>query len=246
MTVRALLVSLVLALPTGGPATAGSAPGLSVWPVRLALAPGGTTVVHVANGGRRAALVDVGIAGFTLDLRGTPRVVTRSGGTRLLAVGPQRLVVPSGGTRTFEVRAARRSRLGPGDHPALVLLSARSAGGAGIGVRVRIGLTVEVRVPGALHQRVVLGRLRVRARTLTLVAANRGNVAERVTRSAFTVRLVRRRRVVATLRPRPRDLLPGTRGLVEFVLPRRLHGPVVAAVSSHGLPVGGRSYRVSL
>jgi hypothetical protein len=246
VTARALLVALVLAFPTGGSSSAGSAPGLSVWPVRLALAPGGTAVVHVANGGRRAALVDIGIAGFTLDLRGTPRVVARSGGTRLLALRPRRLVVPRGGVTTFEVRAAQRPGLGPGDHPALVLLSARSAGGSGIGVRVRIGLTAEVRVPGTLRRRIALGRLRVHGRTLVLVAVNRGNVAERVTRAALQARLVRRGRVVATLRARPRDLLPGTRGLVEFALPRRLHGRVAAAVVPRGLPAKGRSYRVSV
>jgi hypothetical protein len=245
VTVRALLVALVLAFPTGGSA-AGSAPGLSVWPVRLALAPGEASVVHVANSGRHAALVEVGLAGFVLDLRGTPRVVGSSGGTRLLALRPRRLVVPRAGTATFEVRAARRSRHGPGDHPALVLLSARSAGGAGVGVRVRIGLTAEVRVPGALRRRVALGRLRVRRRTLTLLVVNRGNVAERVGRDALTLRVVRRGRLLATLRPRPRDLLPGTRGLVEFALPRRLRGRVRAVVAAPRLPVRGRSYQVSL
>jgi hypothetical protein len=246
VTARALLVALVLALPTGGSSAAGSAPGLSVWPVRLALAPGDTAVVHIANAGRRAALVDLGVAGFTLDLRGTPRVLARSGGTRLLALRPRQLVVARGGAATFEVRAARRTGLGPGDHPALVLLSARSAGGSGIGVRVRIGLTAEVRVPGTLRRRLGLGRLRVQGRTLVVAAVNRGNVAERVTRATLTVRLLRRGRVVATLRARPRDLLPGTSGLVEFTLPRRLRGHVVAVVVPRGLPTKGRSYRVSL
>jgi hypothetical protein len=191
-------------------------------------------------------VVDLGAAGFTLDLRGTPRVVAGSRAARLLALAPRQLVVPRGGESTFVVRAARRAPLAPGDHPALVLLSARSAGGAGIGVRVRIGLTVELRVPGALRRRVLLGRMRARGRVLTLVAANRGNVAERVSRAALRLRLVRRGRVIATLRPRPRDLLPGTAGLVEFALPQRLHGSLVAAVAARGLPARGRSYRVSL
>jgi hypothetical protein len=246
VTVRALLVALALALPTGGSATTGSAPGLSVWPVRLALDPGGAAVVHVANGGRRPVLVDLGVAGFALDLRGTPRLVKSSGGTGLLVVRPRRLVVSRGNAATFEVRAARRSRLGPGDHPALVVLSARTAGGAGVGVRVRIGLTVEVRVAGALRRRVELGRLRLRGHTLALEAVNRGNVAERVARGTITVRIVRRGRLVATLRPRQRDLLPGTRGLVEFAVPHRLHGRLRAIVRVRQLPAEGRSYQVSL
>jgi hypothetical protein len=246
VSVRALLVALMLAFPTGGPAATGSAPGLSVWPVRLALAPGGAAVVHVANAGRRPALVELGLAGFALDLRGTPRVVTRSGGTRVLVLRPRRLLVGRGGSATFEVRALRRPQLAPGDHPALVLLSARSAGGAGVGVRVRIGLTVEVRQPGTVRRRVVLGRLRVRGRTLTLLALNRGNVAERVTRTSLVLRVVRRERQVAALRPRPRDLLPGSRGEVEFVLPRGLRGPVQVVVATSHLPGRGRRYRVTI
>jgi hypothetical protein len=246
VTGRALLAALVFAVPTGGPATAGSAPGLSVWPARLALSPGNTALVHVANGGRRAAVVDVGIAGFALDLRGSPRVVASSGGTRLLALRPRRLVVPRGATATFEVRAARRQALTPGDHPALVLLSARTAGGLGIGVRVRIGLTVEVRVAGVLRRRVGLGPLRVRGRTLGVLVTNRGNVTERVARGAVVMRLYRRGRRIAVLRPRPRDLLPRTRGLVEFALPRRLRGPVRAVVTARLPGAGERSFRVSL
>jgi hypothetical protein len=246
VTVRALLVALALAFPTGGPAATGSAPGLSVWPVRLAFEPGAAAVVHVANGGRHTALVDVGIAGFVLDLRGTPRVVRSSGGTTLLEVHPRRLVVRRGGVATFEVRAAPGSRLGPGDHPALVLLSATSAGGAGVGVRVRIGLTVEVRGRGRVRRRVELGPLRVRRRMLALLVANRGNVAERVGRSTLALRVLRRGRLVTIVRPRPRDLLPGSRGLVEFALPRRLHGRVRVVVTASRLPARGRSYQVSL
>lgn len=246
MTARALLVALVLAFPTGGQGAAGSAHGLSVWPVRLSLAPGGAAVVHVANGSRRAALVELGVAGFALDLRGTPRVVPRSGGTEVLSLRPRRLLVPRRGVTTFEVRVVRRARLGPGDHPALVLLSARGAGGAGVGVRVRIGLTVEVRVPGTLRRRVELGRLRVRGRVLALLATNRGNVAERVTRTSLALRVVRRGRLLAILRPRPRDLLPGSRGVLEFALPRRLHGRVGVVATAPRLPARGRRYQVSI
>jgi hypothetical protein len=81
---------------------------------------------------------------------------------------------------------------------------------------------------------------------LALLVANRGNVAERVGRSTLALRVLRRGRLVTTVRPRPRDLLPGSRGLVEFALPRRLRGRVRAVVAAPRLPVRGRSYQVSL
>lgn len=245
MTARALLVALVLAFPTRGPAATSSAPGLSVWPARLALAPGETATLHLSNASRRPAVLGAGVAGFALDLRGTPRVIASSGGTSLLALRPARLVVPAGGTATLAVRALAGARLGPGDHPALVLLSARSGGGAGVGVRLRIGVTVEVRVPGVVRRRVDIARLRVRGRTATLLVVNRGNVAERVTRSGVFLRVLRRGRVLAALRPRPRDLLPHTSGLLEFPLPRRLHGQARVVVAATAIAGGRRTFSVS-
>jgi hypothetical protein len=127
-----------------------------------------------------------------------------------------------------------------------VLLTARSAGGAGIGVRVRIGLTVEVRAPGKVVRRLELGALRVRGRTLALLVANRGNVAERLARGAIVVRVYRRGRLVRALPPRPRDLLPYSRGVVEFPLPRALHGRMRVVVGALRLPARGRrSFSVS-
>ncbi len=88
-----------------------------------------------------------------------------------------------------------------------MLLTARSAGGAGIGVQVRIGVPVEVRVPGAVRRRIELGPLRVRGRRLDLVARNAGNVAERLGRGSVVVEVWRGSRRLVTLQPRPRDLL---------------------------------------
>ena len=53
---------------------------------------------------------------------------------------------------------------------------------------------------------------------------NRGNVAERLGRGSIVVEVWRAARRLATLQPRPRDLFPHARGLVEFRLPKRLHG----------------------
>ena len=66
----------------------------------------------------------------------------------------------------------------PGDHHALVLLTARVVGTAQVGVRTRIGVGVLVRMPGDIVRRIaVTGLSASRAKhVLTLRLANRGNV----------------------------------------------------------------------
>ncbi|MGN6797227.1 MAG: hypothetical protein ACTHKS_03680, partial [Gaiellaceae bacterium] len=129
--------------------------------------------------------------------------------------------------------------------PALVLLTARSGGGAGIGVRVRIGVPVEVRVPGVVRRRLALGVLRVHGGRLEHAVPNAGNKAERIGRGSVVVELWRGSRRLATLQPRPRDLLAHSRGLVEYRAPRRFHGRmrVVARASVPG--TGRRGFSVA-
>lgn len=237
MTRRALILALALSAPVGAHAATAARPGLTVWPARVRLAAGATTDVHVANGSRRTQILTLRISGYALDLRGSPRIVPSSPGTPLVAVRPARLVLPPGGAASFLVRAARPGRAAPGDHPALVLLTAQSAGGAGVGVRVRIGVAVEVRVPGAVHRRLRLGGLRLRrSRIFDLVVENAGNVAERVMPGSAMLQVLRRGRLLRSLRPRARELFPHTRGIVEFVSPRPLRGrlTVVAVVPRPG------------
>jgi hypothetical protein len=186
------------------------------------------------------------VAGFALDLRGTPRIVRTSGGTPLLRLSPVRLVVPPKGVASFAVRALRSAGATPGDHPALVLLTAQSSGGVGVGVLLRIGVSVEVRVAGAIRHRVRIVALRVRrGRLFDVVLANGGNVAERLTRGVVTLRLWRQGRLVAALPPRARELLPGTRGVVEFVAPRRLSGRLRVVVAAPHAGGAQRSFSVS-
>ncbi|HZU20635.1 MAG TPA: hypothetical protein VE982_05420 [Gaiellaceae bacterium] len=230
MIVRALLLALALAAPVHAAAAAPTRAGLTVWPARIRLAAGATSTIHVTNGSRRTQVVEAGVAGFVLDLRGDPRIVRVSAGTRLLALRPARLVLRPGTEASFLVGATRPRGVAPGDHPALVVLTARSPGGSGVGVRVRIGVSVEVRVPGTVRRRLEVRTLRVRRRVLELVVANRGNVAERIAHGAVVLRLFRRGRLVAVLRPRPRDLLPQTRGVLEFAVPQQVRGRVSAAV----------------
>ena len=177
--------------------------------------------------------------GLALDLRGAPRAVRSSAGTGLLSLRASRVVVADGTVGSVCVCASAGRCLAPGDRPALVLLTARSAGGAGIGVQVRIGVSVEVRVPGVVRRRIELGALHVRRRRLELVVRNGGNVAERLGRGSVVVEVWRASRRLATLQPRPRDLLPGARGIVEYRVPARVHGRV-RLIARAVVPATGR------
>ena len=229
---------VIAALATVAPASAGAPRrgGLVVWPARATLVAGSTATLHIANHTRSAAAVAVRTMGIALDLRGAPRLVRASAGTPLVVVRTTRVVVASGSVGSIAVRARRGPRLVPGDRPALILLTARSGGGAGIGVQVRIGVPVEVRVPGAIRRRLALGPLHVHGRRLELLVRNTGNVAERLGRGSVVVEVWRATRRLATLQPRPRDLFPNSRGLVEFRVPKGLHGRVrvIARVVSPG------------
>jgi hypothetical protein len=177
--------------------------------------------------------------GLALDLRGSPRLVRMSTGTPLVVVRTRRIVVAAGSVGSIGLRVSAGHGLAAGDRPALVLLTARSAGGAGIGVRVRIGVPVEVRVPGAVRRRIELGRLRVHGRRLELAVRNTGNVAERIGRGSVVVEVWRASRRLVTLQPRPRDLFPNARGLVEYRLPSRLHGRM-RVIARTVIPGSGR------
>lgn len=237
---RALLLVL-LALATVAPASAGAPrrSGLVVWPARATLVAGSATTLHVANNTRAPVSVAVRPMGLALDLRGAPRLVRSSAGTPLVSVRTVRVLVGPGAVGSIAVRVSAGRGLAPGDRPALVLLTARSAGGAGIGVRVRIGVPVEVRVPGAVRRRLELGALHVRGRRLELDVQNSGNVAERLGRGSVVVEVWRGSRRLVTLQPRPRDLFPRARGVVEYRVPKRLHGKarLVARVT---VPATGR------
>jgi hypothetical protein len=239
---------LVLAASAGGSASAAGPPGgLSVWPARVVLAAGATASINVANRGRDAQTLTIAVAGFALDLRGAPRVVASSGGTRLLDVQPLRLGIAPGRVATFVVRARPGAGLRPGDHPALVLLGARGTAGGGVAVRMRIGVAVEVHVAGIARRGISLRSLHPRGHMLELTIANGGDVAERIGRTSLLIQVWRHGRLLVVLRPRPRELLPHTRGIVEFRLPSRLRGRVRAVAVAQGRRIVlRRSFSVSL
>jgi hypothetical protein len=214
--------------------------GLSVWPARLSAVGGRPQQIHVRNGGGRPVVVDVSPAGFGLDLRGTPRVVRAAGAARWLVLRPRTLRLAAGATRTLTAWPAVPHGARPGDHPALVLLRTRPAAGRAIGVEVRVGVVVDVRVAGAARRTVVLHGLRVvrgrHRRSLLLSVENAGDVTERVGRTA-SLTLYKGKTLVARLRPHGRELLPRSRGLVEFVYTGPRRGPVRAFVSVVDAPL---------
>ena len=203
---------------------------LSASPARLELAPGRPRVIHLSAPGRSIG-AQLSVAGLALDPRGRSRAVPPAGGTEWLRVAPARVTVGRAGAN---VRVVARVPPGarPGDHPAVVLVTAMSPGASGVLVRARLGVIAVVRVPGRLVHRLDVRSVRVRpagqARVFQLVVANRGNVIEQLRASVV---LVRRGRVVGTLLAARRELLPHGRGLIELRYRGRLRGPVTARVA---------------
>jgi hypothetical protein len=245
---------LVLAPASAGASTTRSPLGLSVTPARVALTGTARVSLRLTNPGLAPIVVDIARAGFSLDLRGRPRVARagRRAATPWLAVRPARLVLPAGASRWITVSSLLPPRAEPGDHDALVLLTTRPWRSAGVAVRMRIGVVVVVRAPGRVIRSVTLRTLRVRrarhGRTIEVVLANRGNVTETIDASRIHLSLVRRGFRVA-LRPEARELRPRTSGIVQF----RYRGRVGAWVTAHvrtalgpGLPVLSKTFRVKL
>lgn len=248
-------LTFVLVPASAGAGTTRPRLGLTVTPARVALAGTGKAGVRITNPGRAAVVVDVGRAGFSLDLRGRPRVVGRAGpraATAWLTVQPGRVVLPAGASKWLTVSSRLPRRVEPGDHDALVLLTTRPRRSAGVAVRMRIGVVVVVRAPGRVVQSVAMRALRVRraggTRTLELFLANRGNVTETIDAARVRLSLVRKG-VRASVRAEPRELRPRTNGVVQFHYRGRLTGWISARVRlalEPGRPVLSRTFRVKL
>ena len=223
-------------------------------PAHVTLAGNARQTVTVTNSGSRAVVVDVTRAGYALDLRGRPRVVLRGAGPRAtaswLTVRPSRLVLPPGGSAALAVSSRLPRRAEPGDHGALVLLTTRPIRSAAVAVRMRLGVVVVVRAPGAIVRRLDLLRLQVRPpgrpRVLELWLANRGNVTELLSPPCVSVTLRRAGKLLARLRPTARRLLPRTRGIVELRFPRGVHGWVTVQIEPSGRPPCGPLLRRTL
>lgn len=216
---------------------------LTAAPARIQLAGAADETLLVSNPSRAAAVVDVRAAGFAFDLRGRPRVLVRRDASVRVTTEPRQLVLRAGETGSVSVSSAVAPHARPGDHVALVLLATRARGAAGVGVRMQLGVVVTVRVPGRVVHRLGVRGVRLRARTLDILLRNRGNVTEDVGPSNARVVFRRGGRVIATLLPRRRSLLPGTAGIVEVRRPRLRPGSFRAIVEVGGVP-GGSVRRV--
>jgi len=201
-------------------------------PAHVALAGSARTPLAVTNSGTDPMVVDVTRAGFSLDLRGRPRVAARR--LSWLAVAPRQLTIAPGATATLTVSSRVPPGAEPGDHSELVLLTTRSPTARGLPVRVRLGVVVVVRAPGRVVRRISAVRIRTRraghAKVLGLLLANRGNVTETVGGTCALVWLHRHGRILARLRAPERRILPHSVGLVELIFRGSERGRVRARI----------------
>jgi hypothetical protein len=249
-----LLAACLLVPAAAGTSTARPALALTASPARVTLLGSGRAAIKVRNTGSGPVVVDVLRAGFSLDLRGRPRIIPRGGARTAdawLSVRPRRLALAGGRSASLTVAARLPRRVEPGDHDALLVLTTRPRRGPGVAVRMRIGVLVVVRAPGRIVHRLELRSLRVRnagrARQLELLVVNGGNVTETLTPGRVEL-LVRRRRVNASLRPETRELRPRTSGIVQFRYRGGLRGWVTARATVLLAPgaVTSRTYRLRL
>ena len=253
--VAAALV-LVPASAAAGTGTARSPIALTATPSHVALEGSASAAVRVRNFGSSRVVVDVTRSGFALDLRGRPKITRGGGGSRSaagwLTFRPRSLAIRPGGSAVVGIQSKVPPGVEPGDHDALVLLTTRRQAQDGVAVRMRMGVVVVVRAPGRIIHRLRLVRLRVvetsrrRTRELELLVANAGNVTESIERSKATISLFSGGRRIARLRAEPRELRPGTRGILRFRRPRRelQHLVARAEVTLDGGLVVRRSFRI--
>jgi hypothetical protein len=210
---------------------------LSAAPIRVELAGAGTATIRLTNTGGAPAVVDGARAGFTVDARGRPRVAAlRDRGVQVL-VRPPRVVLAPGHARAATIVARVGRRAAPGDHPSLVVFATRPRSAGGVGVRLRIGVVVIVRVPGAIRHRLRLVRVTADHRLLVIRIRNLGNVVERLGPATLHVRLVRSGRVFRRLAAPARELLPGGTAVLRFAAPLARGRVVVELQSGDGATV---------
>jgi hypothetical protein len=228
-----LTASAAEAVSTGRPQVA-----ISVSPARLALAAPGSRRINLRNDGAEQVVVDV------------PQ---RTVATRWLRISPKRLLLGPGRSAVLTLRAGSGRDAEPGDHHVLVLLTTRPQHGSRVALRLRLGVRVDVRMPGRIVRRLALGVVRVhRARGFRLILVpviNRGNVTVRL-RGHVMALLLRRGDRVARLRLARRPVLaPGGRALLALRYAGRVRGPVIAVVQiwmGPGARLVERRYRLRL
>jgi hypothetical protein len=241
----AVVLATAAAAPTRPPA-GGPFISLSATPAHMTLLGGVRQTLLVRNDGASSVRLLAARTAFAFDLYGNasvaPRQIPPRSAHAWLAVSPKHLTLAPGREGALRVVAHPPRGASPGDHQALVLLSASARGGARVAVRARIGVLVLVRVPGRIVRQVVVGRVWARhAHTIAVTAVNRGNVAERLLPGQVTVSLRRGHRIVEVVRGTARDLLPRSRGILVMrcrTLLRRSVTAVVHIAAQPGWKVG--------
>lgn len=217
---------------------------LAVSPARLAIPAGASTAVEIRNPGGARTVVLSEAAAYAIDAGGRPREVARRRDRVRLLVRPAKVAVAAGGTTRIVVAARVERGARPGDHAELLVLTTRPVARGGVGVRLRIGVPVVVRVAGVVVHRLTVARSLLRPRrapSLGVVVRNRGNVVERLAGRRLEVQLVQAGRLVATLRASARDVLPGARATFRFRWPSRVLGRVHVVVRVDGVGVAAWS-----
>lgn len=192
---------------------------LAVSPVRVELAGAGSATIRLTNSGGAPTVVDGARAGFAIDVSGRPRVAPLRGRGVQVLVEPRSFVLAPRSAAAATIRVRVGPRASPGDHPSLVVFATRPRGSGGIGVRLRVGVVVVVRVPGAIVHRLRLAGVRLVRRRLIIGVRNLGNVVERLDPASLRVRLLRGGRVVRRVRLPVRELLPGGRAVIRIAAP---------------------------
>jgi hypothetical protein len=214
---------------------------LSVSPASVSLSGPSARTLKLRNDGTERVVVDV-----------TRRTADGKTAARTwLGVVPTRLSLRAGATAVVTVRVTPPRGAEPGDHRVLVLLTTRplrSAGG--VNVQARLGVRVNVRLPGLVLRRLAFGRVRLDAqpdRALLVPIANRGNVSL-VLRGHVKAYLAKRGRRVARLSASlPQALRPSGRTVLGFRVARHLHGRVTAVIRIRvGATTAERRYRLRL
>ena len=195
--------------------------GLSVSPAPLTVLPRHEDTLSVANRGEQPVNLQLTVGDYTLGPDGRPLfgpgVNSRRSARTWLRLDPRQLRLEAGQRVNVQVSAVPPRSATPGDHNAIVLVTTGAQAAPGrFAVRHRIGVGVLVRVPGPIMRRLAIGRLIIRRSgkrdVLRLNIRNLGNINERLATGQVSVQLRRGGRVLATFRPRPRSLLPGTAG----------------------------------
>jgi hypothetical protein len=202
----------------------GSALAISVSPARVVLVAPASRTIELRNTGAERVEVDV-----------TRKSVDGRGATGWLTVRPARIALRAGATSRVTLRAAVQAAAA-GDHEVLLLVVSRPVKRGGVGVHLRLGVPIRVRMPGRIVRRLDIRGLVVRrhkrSRDLLVSVANRGNVTEQL-RGQLTVTIIRRGRIVSRLRPRrPRRLYPATRRVLLLRYTGHARGRVTAIVKA--------------